>query len=518
MSDTATSISFEHHSRPEVRNTILRIAQDGNNSRCGNGDFSTWYKTKKGMPQTHFNLLDEADYRLLIGRHRTLYWSLNYFNPYFYTLDFNQGLPEYERIPKVNGPRISKMNTKGYTFSVDIDAIGDIHDPTVKQAVEDLAQFHADEFRKYAPNSVYVLFSGGGIYVHVHHKVFKEYFNNLEYPYDESVQNLLNGFAEWLDDISKRFFLKYPQHEGKAKADSLNGAKRIFKTIFSLHKSKPYSVIPLDPDNVFIDFDKAKLPLKKDVIDAGEKWYRDYDTDGRMLEEVLRYIEIAKTRAPARCYDNDIEYERSETPIDIEHWPPCIQNLLALETCGEGKTRALAVLAAFVGQMGLPERDAYSLFMETANRWGADTTNIFESHFNIMRTPTCRTLTSDNNQGYPTGRSLKILNVCKPDIRCINIVSPRYYADKQANIERLRRKLTGTAPNKEEQPETPDTAHTPEIQYSLIRINQDIPVFAGADGRSYNLNAHDVATIPTVNATALIKRKVAVEINQGVPA
>lgn len=449
MSDTATSITFDHYSRPEIRDTIQRIAQDGENSRCGNGDFTAWYKKKKQQPQTHLNLSDKVDYNLLVGRHRTVYWTLNYFNPYFFTLNFNKKLPDWEKIPKANHPRIGRLNTKGYTFSVDIDAKGDIHDPTVKKAVEDLAQFHVSEFKKFAPKSVYVLFSGGGIYVHTHHKVFQEYFDNLEYPYDERVQNLLNGFGAWLNDIRKRFLVKYPEHEGKTKADSLNNSKRLFKSIFSLHKSQPYSVIPLDPDNIFIDFDKAKLPLKKEVLDAGDKWYRDYDTDGRILKEVRRYIEIAKTRAPTKCFNNDTEYERSETPIDIEHWPPCIKNLLALDKCGEGKTRALAVLAAFMGQMGLPGQDAYSLFTDTANRWNAATTNIFESHFGIMRTPTCRTLISDNNTGYPHGRSLKIINVCKPDIQCIGIVSPRYYADKNANVERLRRKLIGTTSNTE---------------------------------------------------------------------
>lgn len=513
---TSTSMTINHYNRPEVRDTIQRIAQDGVNGRCGNGDFDGWYNTKKGMPKTHFNLSNEADYRLLISRHRTIYYTLSIFNPHFFTLDFNQHLPEDEIIPKANHPRTGRLNTKGYTFSVDIDTTKkyDIHDPTAKKAVEDLAQFHVDEFRQYAPNSVYVLFSGGGIYIHLHHGVFQEYFNNLDYPYDESVLSLLNGFGAWLDDIRKRFLVKYPEHEGKTKADSLNNSKRLFKSIFSLHMSKPYAVIPLDPDNVFIDFDKAKLPLKKDVLDAGDKWYRDYDTDGRILEEVKRYIEIAKTRAPVKCFDNDTEYERSETTIDIEHWPPCIKNLLALETCGEGKTRALAVLAAFMGQMGLPEQDAYILFMGTANRWNAATTNIFQSHFRIMRTPTCRTLTADNNQGYPTGRSLKILNVCKPDIRCINIVGPRYYADKNANIERLRRKLTGTVSKNEEQPEATDSVHTPEIHYSLIRINQDIPVFAGVDGRSYLLGRHDIVTLPTVNANALIKRNFAVVVDQ----
>ena len=440
MSDTATSITFEHYNRPEIRDTIQRISHDGVNSRCGNGDFTAWYKNKKGKPQTHYNLSTEEDYNLLIGRHRTVYWTLNYFNPYFFTLDFNTGLPDWELIPKANHPRIGRLNTKGYSFSVDIDAIGDIHDPAVKMAVEDLAQFHVSEFKKFAPKSVYVLFSGGGIYVHVHHMAFQKHFDNLEYPYDESVHSLLNGFGAWLDDIRKRFLVKYPEHEDKTKADSLNNSKRLFKSIFSFHKSQPYSIIPLDPDNIFIDFDKAKLPLKNEVLQAGDKWYRDYDTDGRILEEVRRYIEIAKNKAPIKSFDNDAEYERSETPIDLEQWPPCMQNLLELE---QGTTRARAIICAFMGQVGIPEQRAYQIFLDLSNRWNQPTTNVFESNYRVLRTPTCQTLTSDDNTGYPKGRSLKMLNVCKRDIRCMNIGSPRYYADIKANEARLLNRLVG---------------------------------------------------------------------------
>ena len=50
-------------------------------------------------------------------------------------------------------------------------------------------------------------------------------------------------------------------------------------------------------------------------------------------------------------------------------------------------------------------------------------------------------------------------------------------------------------------------------KYILLRVLKDIPVFVGYDLRNYKLNIHDVATIPTVNAMALIKRKVAVEMD-----
>lgn len=50
-------------------------------------------------------------------------------------------------------------------------------------------------------------------------------------------------------------------------------------------------------------------------------------------------------------------------------------------------------------------------------------------------------------------------------------------------------------------------------KYILLRVLKDIPVFVGYDLRNYKLNCHDVVTIPNVNANALIKRKVAVEVN-----
>ena len=55
------------------------------------------------------------------------------------------------------------------------------------------------------------------------------------------------------------------------------------------------------------------------------------------------------------------------------------------------------------------------------------------------------------------------------------------------------------------------------LRYTLIRVNTDIPAFVGHDTRVYNLIKNDIATIPSVNARSLIKRKVAVQINTVVP-
>ncbi|MBE0523543.1 MAG: hypothetical protein IBX40_04310 [Methanosarcinales archaeon] len=49
-------------------------------------------------------------------------------------------------------------------------------------------------------------------------------------------------------------------------------------------------------------------------------------------------------------------------------------------------------------------------------------------------------------------------------------------------------------------------------EYIVVRILKDISMFAGSDGRNYAFNAQDVAVLPKVNAKALLKRKMAIEI------
>jgi hypothetical protein len=232
------------------------------------------------------------------------------------------------------------------------------------------------------------------------------------------------------------------------KPDQLNGAQRVFKTIFSIHKSLDYAVIPLDPENIKIDFESATLPLKPEVIEFGKTWYSQFDNGAEFLNVVMMpYFEKASER---RKYSHTVnsgsrhsntvnsDIEKSNTPVyDIDKWPSCMRNLYNLPSCGEGATRALAILASFLYQMGIPEDDAVILFDDVADRWGARKSNLFESYFGHMNVPTCQRLISNDNRGFPKGVSIKSLNVCKPDIKCMNVPSPRYYADTESNIKLL---------------------------------------------------------------------------------
>jgi hypothetical protein len=427
-----------HYSTAEIKKNVIRVSRDCGNFRASNGDSFSWYKKQNGK-KVKWCLANDVDYMEMVFKYRTFYWTLNIFDPEIFVIDYNT-------VEKNDSPAISRQYTVGYTFGVDIDKghETDIHDPKVKKAVEDMAQYFSNILREYVPNSVYCLYSGGGIYVMVHHKVFDQFFdqfrNDPKDPWDKMSQVLGNAFDHLIGDLTYEFFRLHPNYIGKVKADQLNNSQRVFKTLFSIHKKLDYAVVPLDPKNIEINFENASIPLKTEIIKLGDNWYTEYDHGGYLLANLLKpffeqsYNNIKKTHLK----EGQHEFNCSPIPIeDIEKWPPCMRNLYRLPCCDEGQTRALAVFSSFLGQIGIEEDQAYKMVSELAGRWGARLENIFSSYFKRMKVPTCQRLISDDNRGFPKGVSIKMLGVCKPDIRCMNVPSPCYYTDKAGNRNRL---------------------------------------------------------------------------------
>lgn len=74
-------------------------------------------------------------------------------------------------------------------------------------------------------------------------------------------------------------------------------------------------------------------------------------------------------------------------------------------------------------------------------------------------------------------------------------------------------KVRDTAPVALPEPVNKPVPRANNRDYVTVRMMHDIPMFAGMDGRHYTLAKEDVATMPVVNANALISRGVAVQIN-----
>lgn len=444
MSDffTATPATRAHYRTPGIMETIIRVSNTDGLFRWANGDNKNWYWGKdRARKMTTFHYNDLTD------KHRTLYSTLSYFHTGVFDIDFS----EYE------GQKLQKscQYVEAYTFGIDIDTVDtvnghgvNIREPEVKQAVEAAAQFFCDKLRFYAPNSVYCLFSGGGIYVFLHHEVLAPFFHRIAFTgskddYTRYVRTLTDALNVYTKKLSDEFFLINPEFKDLVKIDLLNGAKRIFKTIFSIHKRHDFAVIPLDPLNVKIDFDRANLPLSEEVITAGKKWYTEYDDTVDFLNELNKTLESSEQKirtAEATAEARKTEFKISNTEHDFQEYPPCVRYILTRESCGAGATRALTFLAAFLGHIEPDREKAYEMWLTVARRWKAEAaeTNVFQSHYGIMHCASCTTLNTVKG-GFPHVDITEI-GACIPNLRCqqIKCSNPIYYTDNKLYVEKLK--------------------------------------------------------------------------------
>ncbi|HQN31631.1 MAG TPA: hypothetical protein PKX20_10945, partial [Methanothrix soehngenii] len=180
----------------------------------------------------------------------------------------------------------------------------------------------------------------------------------------------------------------------------------------------PYAVTPLDRDAIKIDFERARVPLRPDMIDEARNWYSTYETAERdpflKLLDQFKESEVEKKKRSSKHFK---EIWRSSTKADQADFPPCIKHIIEATNPGEGRTRFSAVLATFLYQMGWDEGEAWDVVKAVSDRNGLSNVNhIFDSCFGRISCPSCATIQNDAS-GYPH-LGLKGRGVCKPDQKC----------------------------------------------------------------------------------------------------
>jgi len=143
----------------------------------------------------------------------------------------------------------------------------------------------------------------------------------------------LDAFKMFLADVEHDFYEDHNDLREVVKIDKLTNQKRKFKCICSYHKKLDLAVIPLDPVNLVVDFAKAKLPLRDDVLAECASWYGTYAPEeqealSRLLEPyMVATIETAKNHVhKAGMPTTDIP--RRHAPLDAKLFPPCMQNII----------------------------------------------------------------------------------------------------------------------------------------------------------------------------------------------
>jgi len=436
---TSTKATREHYARPEIKETILRISSISEGSQQAykwlNGDSWNWYEEGKDSSKAWQG--NDRGYSRITGRHRTLYHTTTFFKE---TL-FGENIRPHKHTPQMLA--VSVENCIGMSALFDIDAKAaegghgsNIHEPEVKRAVELLTKYVIDYLRQFAPNSVYAAFSGGGTYVLLHHNVFKGYFAEALETEEAmgKIKALPKALNKLIERLNAEFREKYPDLAEFASIDPINNPKRIVKTLLSVHKKYDYAVIPLDLNNPIIDFEAATLPISPDVLESCKNWYSVGEESPELIRELstdLKDLEFEERRRAKYAKEYGDKPIVASEACTVASFPPCIRGIITRKTGGVGATRALATLAAFLGVVGWSKEDAKTLFDFVANRWGAETSNLFDSWFDAKKCPSCKYLNTDNG-GYP---HVDLLNfgVCKPDQRCQTVrrTSPAYYASHE---------------------------------------------------------------------------------------
>ena len=199
---TATDLTIEHYQRPEVKASILGYCQSEAAIRALNGD-DGWYK--QAAEAGKVQLTTSEDYDILIRKYRTLYATLDFLEPS--VKDISETWDRKKKAPEK--PIGSLQNCLAYTPSVDIDSIKGSNDenittsPEIKAGVEAAGQFFVDYLRKHGiTKSVYCLYSGGGIYVHIHHALFKAMPEWSPEDRDQAFRSVTMAFNALIGDIS----------------------------------------------------------------------------------------------------------------------------------------------------------------------------------------------------------------------------------------------------------------------------------------------------------------------------
>ncbi|RLI07152.1 hypothetical protein DRO24_03625 [Candidatus Bathyarchaeota archaeon] len=140
----------------------------------------------------------------------------------------------------------------------------------IKELMVDVIGFIYSKLSAICPNSIKILDSGGGAYFLIDHTVTspiaKEFEgNDRGLVFKDLMQRYNDLLSKIEEEIERRFKIK-----GIAEIDTLNHKNRLMKTPLSIHKSMPYVVHPIDPEN--IDFEPVEIPISFDVFIESMRW------------------------------------------------------------------------------------------------------------------------------------------------------------------------------------------------------------------------------------------------------
>lgn len=477
-----------HYLQEGVKKVLLEATELDKNRQALITGHRGWYRFRKqnGKKEMALKTFKERTYEKQIKEwnteeSRSLYWSTNYFEPKVFRewIDYEDW--KNDKVSKPGG-----YGTTGYyRLGIDIDLLDEenldeleedrsVDEEDSKEMLEKAAQFACDWFKNH--NLSYDIlrpyFSGNGCYVTISPEIVK-----LDCEADKAFK-ICEGFNALVKQIEKEFFEEEKEAKKYVKFDALNNASRPWKSILSIHKSKPYACTPLNPVEIEIDRPKASLPLSKDVIEEAKEWIRIEENreerekhteklgellneeiiDSELFDELLKKwsnepvddkcsaMDIAEAKRNKKAtYDKDRDPNQSFERLDIEIedlnglkevLPPCLGKLIE-EKNALSHARGKALLARTLDLGGFEQEKAKEIFNNLTTEAGGPTSNIFQSWYDSnMCLPSCEKIQAVGS-GYP---SLEVgdLNLCDSNELCEVINNPFGYIKRRTEPEEIK--------------------------------------------------------------------------------
>ncbi|AUB60880.1 hypothetical protein DSECCO2_308370 [anaerobic digester metagenome] len=359
-----------HYHKLGVQNIIKRFSTYNAASKAGVFDNKGWYKYGDDKRRL-INLLDDEDYQYLVNKFdKRLLGTLNYFRPSVFQ--------EWQQKPWDVAESLGGLeDTMYYMLSIDLDLANDytVNDVKALEALETAARFISDDLRKVINDKFLILFSGNGIYFHLHPEFVASGETNdaaCESRATE-LQNILDAFNLYIQTLERKLFQECPEVHGLVKVDAINNRKRVFKLPLTTHKDLPYLVYPIGFRNIQIRL--KTLPLSDDEIQEAAKSINIFFDKIPSLEEHKQLGTLLSTyNKPKEVNSKSKSKEVHDVPpvpipIDIIKEEQICSKIFSHASWPKGNTRRVAFITTVLRRSGWDKRSTKRFVKKTAINW-----------------------------------------------------------------------------------------------------------------------------------------------------
>ncbi|EKF86932.1 hypothetical protein A994_01560 [Methanobacterium formicicum DSM 3637] len=426
--------SSEHYQKNGVQDIIKRFSTYNGAIKAGIHDDKGWYKYG-GDKRRLIKLADDKDYQYLVNKvDKRLLGTLNYFRPSIFN--------EWQEKPWDAESLGGLEDTMYYMLSIDVDLANDytVDDLKALESLERAARFIEQELGKVINNKFLILFSGNGIYFHLHPEfaASDEINDATSEKRADELENILDSFNLYIQALEKRLFKECPDLHGIIKIDAINNRKRVFKLPLTTHKELPYLVYPIGAKNIQIPL--KKIPLTENDIENAKQSINEFFNELPDSEELKQFESILKEYSkPKEAHSKTERNEAQEVPpfpipIDIIKEEDVCERIFNPESWPKGNTRRVAFMTSVLRRSGWKKTTTKNFISRISSDWNVSALEHVIDSWMDFDPPNIETIYS-NGPDYPEMNMADLLDYLPPKPSYYHVMDEIFRIAKQKGYQ-----------------------------------------------------------------------------------